>query len=461
MGDPERGRPRENGPARQEDPTDREIREELEFHLEMRTRDNIAAGMTPAEARADAERRFGRPSAIHAQVRAFGQTTTRPEPWLQWLPETGRDVRFAFRSLARRPGFVAVAVLTLALGIGANTAMFSLANAVLLREVPGVHEPSSLVSVHFSAPDAGSTMAMYVVSHADYADLAAATNPYLEGLSAASRAAVHLTVPGWDTPRRVVAELVTANHAETLGLRPYLGVAPGPEHRDEAVAMISHELWSTAFARAPDVLGRTVTVNGQFVAIIGVGSPGYRGASPLGDVDMWLPVEAHGLVLPGSPAGRLTDRRFSMYATLFGRLTAGATPAQAQAALRASGRRIGEATAGSRLRNFVAVVAPGIGLTEYERREFVGIVRVLAGVVGVLLVLACANAANLLLVRGAGRMTELSIRRAIGAGRGRLVRQLLTEAVLLSGAAGAAGLALAWFGVQLFRGNVSSRGCRR
>lgn len=447
--DPDRDRDR--GPDRPEDAADREIRDELEFHLEMRTRDSIAAGMSPEDARADAERRFGRSSEIHARVRAYGQASSRPEPRLRWAADLARDVRFAVRSLARRPSFAAVAILTLALGIGANTAMFSLANAVLLRDVPGVRDPASLLTVHFGGREARG--AMYWLSYADYTDLRDAPNPHIEALSTTSRTAVHVRIPDWDTPRRLTAELVTANHTAVLGLRPHLGAAPGPEHRtDGAVAMISHHLWATALDRDRDILGRTLTINGQRVPVIGVGPPGYRGTSLLGDVDLWLPIEAYAVVLPGSPPDRLTSRGFMAHAQFFGRVRPGSTAEQVEAAMQIAAERTAEAHPTSRLRNLAAVATPGVGITPQARGEFAGIVRILAGVVGFLLVLACANAANLLLVRGAARTTELSIRRAIGAGRGRLVRQLLTEAILLAAVGGAVGLGLAWLGLQLFRG---------
>jgi predicted permease len=442
---------RDSEPGRDQDAGDREIREELEFHLEMRTRDNIAGGMSQEEARAEAERRFGRRSEIHARVRAYGQTSVRPAVRLPWLADAVRDVRLAARSFGRRPAFAGVVIFTLALGVGANTAVFSLANAILLREVPGLRDAASLVTLHFGGRELPG--AILFLSHPDYEGLVASPNLHIDGLSTVSRTPVHFSLPGWETPRRLTAELVSDNHTAVLGLNPHLGAAPGPEHRfDGAVAMISHHLWTTSLDRDRDILGRTIIINGRQVPVIGVGPPGYRGTSLIGEVDVWIPLEAYRTVLPGRGGDRLTSPGATLYGMFYGRLRPGSTAEQFEASMQAAAERVSEAHPNSWLRNLVAVVTPGVGVTPDARSEFAGIVRILAAVVGFLLVLACANAANLLLVRGAARTTELSIRRAIGADRGGLVRQLLTEALLLAAAGGAAGLGLAWLGLLLFRG---------
>jgi len=435
----------------EQDSIDADVRDELEYHLEMRTQENISRGMDPAAARAEAERRFGRAEVYAEAMRETESRRVRRSRRGQWWSGIGRDVRIAVRAHIRRPQFAVIVVFTLALGVGASATVFSFADQLLLTPVPGVSEEQTLATVTFRRPDSQEGN-WHFISYPDYQDLADAT-PSVHELAAAREVSAHVRLPGEGNARRMQAELITVNYVRALGLGPIIGRAPVVETGDDPrVVMISDGLWREVFGRSLTVLNSTLTLNGQTFAIVGVAPTGFRGHTD-GSVDLWAPIEAHEYLMATDPRGVLTDRRVSyVFVRLVARLGTMADTARTRAAVGTAVERIVEEHPESSLKGLVPDVTAGIGLTPGQRTNLSGVLRIMTGVVAFLLLLAGANTANLLLGRATGRSAELAVRRAIGAGRGQLVRQLVTEGVLLAGVAGVVGFGIAMLAARALQG---------
>ena len=365
-----------------------------------------------------------------------------------------RDLRFAVRGALRRPTYSLAVIATLAIGIGANTAIFSVFNWVLFRPIPGAARPSELVTILFQAEN---RRAQFFVSYLDIADLRDGM-PGVSSLAASTPMTLDVAVPGELDPERLDAEIVTSNYFAMFGVTP----APGRDFRvDEErptaaapPAIISRALWKRRFDASPGAVGQPLTINGHAFTIAGVAPAGFQGRSLVIATDLWIPIGAHPQVLPNQGATLLTSRSNTLFGDAFGRLRPGTTAAIAQQQATA----VAEATAGfarrtSTSRNTIGpVVYEGIGPSMYVRERLSTIFRLVMGAVGLLLLLACANAANLLLARSLGRRREIAVCQAIGASRLRIVRQQLAEGLVLAGAAGALGLALAIGLTALFDG---------
>jgi putative ABC transport system permease protein len=338
------------------------------------------------------------------------------------------DLRYAVRSLLKSPGFTIVAVLTLAIGIGANTAIFSVVNAVLLKPLP-LPEPGELVRVY--ELNEGQP---WTASPPNFVDLRR-ENSVFEEMAAYTGTAAALTGDG--EAKRVAGSVVTAGFFPVLGTTPMLGRAISPADTvtgQDRVVVLSHDLWQRHFRADPAIVGRSVRLEGRDHTVIGVMPPGFD--YPAG-AELWAPL--------AFSEEDLTTQRGAHYLKVIARLAPGVTVDQASAQMAAIGRvlelRYPDTNTG--------VSASAVGL----RDALVGDVRpallILLGAVGFVLLVACANVANLLLARTAGRRRELAVRSALGAGRDRLVRHVLTESVLLALAGAAAGLLLAVLGLQL------------
>ncbi|NKB89583.1 MAG: FtsX-like permease family protein [Acidobacteria bacterium] len=406
------------------DPLRREIDEELRFHIEMRARANESAGMKPEAARQAAERSFGNAAAIART----GQDILRGAPpardGASWFDTILQDLRYGWRMLKRHPLTTAAAILSLGLGIGANAANFSIVYGFLHRPLP-VAEGHRLVFVDAWNPDRGDGDAGVT-----WADIDRMT-----GLSVFDAVGAYdersFTVAGQEFPERVFGASVTPDLFDSFGIEPQLGRlfdgSQGAAYGFESTVIISDALWERMFARSGDVIGETILVNGREVAVVGVMPAGFR--FPLTQ-DMWLPHT------PTDP----TDHQ-RRYVRAVARLAPGATLGAAQSQLRGIAADAAEVWPDTH----TGWTLRGMDL----RRGLLGetadrMLYTMFAAVGLVLLLACANVANIQLSRAPGRVQEFVLRAALGGSRVRLVRQLITESVVLGLAGGTLGLVVAW-----------------
>jgi len=418
---------------------DQDLAEEMRLHVDLRAADKLAQGLQPDAARAAARRQFGNATQLQESSRdAWGWT--RLDSWR-------RDIRFGLRSLAANPGFAATAVLSLALGIGANTAIFSILNAVLLRSLP-VEDPQRLVQVRpgdqgddeFTNPiweqvrdrqQAFSGMLAYAPGRFDLAD--GGESHYAAGL------------------------MVSGDFFRVLGVPAIEGrVFTGDEDRrgTPPLAVISYSFWKRSLAGEADVIGKTVRLNRHTFQIVGVTPPWFRGLDTDWGFDIAVPIACDPVF---HPAHNALDERSQWWLRIIGRLLPGETVEQARDRMRAIAPEIFRATVPQDfpaeaqqgyLKNSFFLKPAATGFSEMGAQYRTALFTLMA-IVGLVLLIACANIANLLLARAAARQKEFSVRMAIGAGRARVVRQLMTESLLLSTMGAGAGLLLASWGGRL------------
>ena len=360
---------------------------------------------------------------------------------MHWLETFWRDLRFAARVLIRSPGFALSAVLCLAIGIGLTTAIYSNLQSMVFRFLPAVRAPNELVRFQTRMP------------FGNWEEIRNRSDPF-RSLAAFMGPVPFVLSPQGGEPVRIWGHLATPNYFEVLGVRPLAGRLFGPEEEragTEPAAVISHRLWQGRYGGAASVVGRAIRVNGQVVTVVGVAPRDFLGASPtLAAADLWIPTTAPTQVAP--ELTRLHQSRVPAF-DLIGRLRAGRTHAQAEAALEPLVRELEQIhkDPGRERKERRVILLPGGRLYPVRDEDMPQALGLPLVLVALVLLMACGNVANMLVARGAMRRREIAVRLSIGAGRGRMVRQLLTESLLLAVLGGVAGLLFARWELDSYR----------
>jgi putative ABC transport system permease protein len=407
------------------DRVERDLDAEVRSYSDLLEQEKLSRGMDANEARRSARMDLGSPEQVKEEVRA-----TRAGVWIETL---WQDLRFGARTLRKNPGFTAVAVLTLALGIGANSAIFSVVDAVILRPLP-YREPSQLVTL-FESKAPNDRASQFAVDPGDFLDWRS-QNKVFEQIGAVMFPGYNIT--GTDRPERLLGANISAGMLHLVGLQPFLGrdIEPVDDRPGAApVVMVSHSLWQRRFGGDSQILGKSIRLGTVSYTVIGVLPPDLQ--FPLPNLDVWVPLEE-------ALSAKEMQFRDAQYLDVFARLKSDVTLDQAREDVNRIAASL-KHTYPNSTSGAGAVVVP-------MQDDLISDIRpgllILLVAVGFVLLIACANVANLMLVRATGRQKEMSVRLALGAGRFRLVRQMLTESLLLSIVGGGGGLLVAGWARQ-------------
>jgi predicted permease len=432
---------------------DEDFAREIESHLAHEIDRLIAGGVAPETARMLAHKRFGNVTGARERYHESRRLT--------WLEDTRKDVALALRSLRRNPGFAAAAIVTLALGIGANTAIFSLTDQILLQPLP-VPRPHELVMLDSPGMYQGSTRGQQTFSEPMFRGLRGASAPVLSGMFARFGTGASVSTDG--DAARVRIEAVSGDYFRTLGIDPTIGRVLGPDDDrtpdGHPVVVLSHAYWQNRFGGDPGVVGRSLRVNGFPMTIVGVAAPGFSGFDLGRPADLFAPLMMDSALTPTWKG--LNDWR-ERWLHVSGRLLPGVTPERVAAVLEVTYRGLLEEdfkTVRARFSlegraEFLGKpleVLPAAKGRSQLRTDFSSPLLALMAMVAVVLLIACVNVANLLMARASTQQQEVAVRLALGAGRFRLVRQRLTESLVLAGAGTLAGLAFAASATRLLIG---------
>lgn len=421
---------------------EQELDEELAYHLEQRARDFESRGLSAEDARLAALREMHGMEARKEECRDMRK--------VNWIQDLIQDVGYGARMLRKSPGFSAVAVLSIALGIGANTTIFTVVNAVLLnplpvRDVARVVEMDTVDSKTKVGFANATKMGMSMPNCQDFQR----QNEVYSGLSCIVFAG--FTWSGGTEPKNVAGQLVTANYFDVLGLTPAAGrfFLPDEDTKPSGnnVAVVSYSFWANKFGSSASMMGSSIILNATPYTVIGVAPRGFKGTFTFGSADqIWVPTSMYPQALAGFEKDNFNDRRFLIGATV-ARLKPGVKIGQAEASLRTIASRLEQEYPKENAGRSVALTPladAAVGANQHDQFTLAG--GMMMGIVGVVLLIACVNLANLLLAQAARREKEMSVRAALGARRGRLLRQLLTESMLLSLTGGIVGLGIAYWG---------------
>jgi predicted permease len=424
-----------------------DLRDELEFHLHEEAEEAQAAGLSPPAAASAAHRELGNLTLLMEDTRsAWG--------WI-WLEQLIRDLRYSLRGLRNSPGFTAAAVLSLALGIGANAAIFSLLNAVVFRELP-VSDPQRLVQFTYTVPiwETGAHTFNSYFSYLQYQRFQEQSTTLTGIFGGTSIGRVNVGFRGTSEIAR--GDAYTASLFAVLGIAPQQGrfYTPEEDRPDASVAVLSDRYWRRRFAADPSIVGRAITINQLSFTVVGVTPPEFRDISVGRSPDFWVPLHALDRLNPDR--NRFTEPLAS-WMLIAGRLRPGASEAQAGAEAETVHRRFlagqlsSDEIIARNLRRLVSesrlVLRPAAtGVLSGLQDGYALPLKLLMVLAGIVLLVACVNLANLLLARASGRRREIAVRLALGAGRGRVVRQFLIESLMLAFTGGALALFMAWAG---------------
>ncbi len=430
-----------------DDDRERDLKRELQNHLDLETEEFQQAGLTPDRARYAAQRALGNSTLI--------QEVTREMWGFMSIDRFRQDLRYATRSLLHSPAYSAVAVFSLALGIGANAAIFSLLNAVVLRPLP-VPDPQQLVQLTYTMPTDQAENWNSYFGYPQLERLRAQTQTLSGVFSGVGLGLVNVGVRG--NTGTAQGDAYTDNFFSVLGLTPQAGrfFAAGEDQDDASVAVLSDRFWRSRFAADPSIVGQAITINQLPFTVIGIAPRGFTGLYVGASRDLWVPLHALSRLKPDP---KRWQTPFTSWLLIAGRLRPAIPRQQAEAELDLLYRRhLAEQLAASDRRaslfeqrlvrdSHLVLRSAATGTVSSLRHDYELPLKLLLGVAGVVLLISCANVANLVLARASHRRREIALRMALGSGRLRVVRQLLTESLLLSFGGGIAALAIAKWGV--------------
>ncbi len=438
---------------------EREVDDEIAFHLAMRAQKLEAHGLSPEAAKREALRQFGDLHAVRERCVVTDHARERNVRRTNYVAELRQDIWQAFRVLRNAPGFALTVVIMLAVGIGANTAIFTLVDAVLLRTLPvrapeefvAIGDPSRVNSFSYNTSPQSS-----LISYPLYRELRADTSAVHGLLASALAMRTNVLVDSTDRePERARGRFVSGNYFQSLGVPAVVG-RTFDASADESIGAapevtISHAYWQRRFHGDRGVVGRVIRVNGIALTIVGVTPESFTGEIVGATTDIWMPLTMIDVLNPDSD---ILDDRNAHFLLLLGRRNAGVSLGAAREAITAQVRRrfgehLNKDTSPEDVKTLPVLVSDGSRGFSRVRATFGTPLLTLMGGVAVLLLIVCANVANLLLARSVSRSREMTVRVAIGAGRLRIVRQLLTEALILALLGTAGGLAIAWYGSRL------------